>query len=222
MEKRRKKNRALLIAGSGGSDLPFLALELKEVTACLNRENTRKDRNPLDVQTVSTKKELFAAKLHNVIQEQIDLFRVVHYSGHWNHNDGSLVVNGEAWELASLVDFINRSLLVLDGCSSSHGLQAWVDLDGLTADLITGGAFGCIASVLPVKNDPLAARAFWGTLYRELRLNDPGTPVGHALVKARSALREFYNQNGLSGHPGWACYQLIGNPTINPLSDTMA
>jgi len=108
-------------------------------------------------------------------------------------------------------EIIDGSVLVLDGCSSSHGLKAWTDVESATARLIRLGAVGCVVTTLPVKNDPIVAEVLWGEFYRELRSGT--TTVGQALGKARSALKDHFALLG-SNDPTWCLYQLIGSPSV--------
>jgi hypothetical protein len=108
--------------------------------------------------------------------------------------------------------FVQNSILILDGCSSAKGLNAWSDLNSLTSRLINEGkALGCIVTNLPVKHDPIAGKELWETFYKELRENN--SSIGLALVTARRKLKKFYESLG-SQDPSWLFYHLIGRPSI--------
>jgi hypothetical protein len=215
---KREPLRALLIDGSTGSDLPLVADELEAVGKVLKTEwqRGRSWRRPLVVDCPEQFGGVSDLWLNKKKHELLDLFRLVHYTGHWDFSQDSFRVGGEEWKPDVLSDFVKGSALVLDGCSSSRGLHAWEDAAGLTAQLINMGALGCIVTVLPVKNDPIVAEVFWGTFYKDLRKNPEDTTLGRALTNARQALKSHFKLYG-SVNPAWAFYQLIGNPSVCPL-----
>ena len=111
---------------------------------------------------------------------------------------------------------IDGALMVVDGCSSSHGLQGWKDIETVTSQLMYLGALSCIVNVLPVKHDPIISEELWGELYSQLRGRK--VSVGQALNKARTALREHFEMMD-SKDPAWLFYQLIGNPSVKLLPE---
>jgi hypothetical protein len=229
--------RALLIngmadaAGAAGAAEPWVRQELDAVTGALDgsREGGRRRGLAFRVDEAANERDLdvltkkWRREIGDPGQRRL-LYRVVHYAGHWSlpeevpdapgHIDPSLLLNGERLFIEDLDEFIDSSLLVLDGCSSSAGLRSWADTEGLTAQLLGRGALGCIVTVLPVKIDPVVAEVFWASFYSCLlggRLT-----LGQALAKAREALRQHFKDLD-SENPSWAFYQLIGNPSVHLL-----
>jgi hypothetical protein len=202
-----KTYEALLINGS--TSLPFLDEEFDTITTLLQDSDRRAVR-------------VFKARRANTVDDIMSLcrkyaedhlrrnFRIVHFSGHYSGED--LLLGGETVPQYIIEPVLNGSLLVLDGCSSAHGLKAWTDVEGLTSALINkGGALGCVVTVLPVKDDPIVGAILWEAFYRDLRRG--ASTVGQALVRARIALRKHFDAIG-SRNPVWATYQLIGSPAV--------
>jgi hypothetical protein len=143
----------------------------------------------------------------------------VHYSGHWSLENKELFVGKEPLDIDEIRDFVESSVLALDGCSSSHGLQAWSDIENLTGRLLNLGALGCVVTTLPVKDDPIVSKVFWEALYGELLAESAPTTLGQAVVKGRRALKDHFKKFG-SRNPTWAFYQLIGNPSVRLLGES--
>ena len=206
---------ALLINGS--PELPFAKAELEAIRSELSREVLEAGRRVprFEAEEVDSATQLALIRQKYRRGQRIERFRVVHFTGHYSSNE--LLLNGTPIDERDDLDkFIDRSVLVLDGCSSSQGLRAWTDMESVTARLIALGAIGCVATVLPVKNDPILAEVFWGTFYRELRVNQAS--IGQALGRARRILKEELDLMG-SKNPAWILYQLIGNPSVELFSD---
>jgi len=204
---------ALLIQGSSTSDLPLLADELLEIATALGEEKRR--AAPVNANIVRSTKEYVELDVKVNETKQRELFRLVHYAGHWDAWTDGLRVGDDTWTARHLELFVHNSAMILDGCASSKTLQAWEEAKGMTADLIRMGALGCVVTLLPVKNDPIVAKVFWASFYSDLRLPE-STTIGQALVKARKQLKEHFESIG-SQNPSWAFYQLVGNPTVCPL-----
>src|SRR5207249_4254148 len=86
----------------------------------------------------------------------VNEFKVVHFTGHFNQKELMYSKANRPVMMESLKRFVERALVVLDGCSSSGGLAAWTDVYNLSAYFVErGAAVGCIAPVLPVKHDPI-------------------------------------------------------------------
>jgi CHAT domain-containing protein len=213
--------RALLINGSHGLDLPFVEEELKELELFLQkRDRQRPLRNlaPLYVENSKMISTLWQEEDDEIIRGQ---FRLVHYSGHWHYDsqdDKKIQIGDRQLAVRVLKDFIDSAVLVLDGCSSSRGLQAWSDVENLTGRLLNLGALGCIVTPLPVKNDPIVSKVFWEAFYEGLLTTKSPSTLGQALVKGREALKNHF-KNLDSPNPTWAFYQLIGNPSIRLMDD---
>lgn len=215
---RGKTSRALLIGGS--PDLPFVEKEMNEIEESLTVPFRRTRQGTLDfkVERTLSKGQIDSVEERlgeSTIAEQ---FRLVHFSGHYSSDQ--FLVEGRPISPRNLAPFIQNALLVLDGCSSSSGLGAWVsDVRGITSRLINeGGAIGCLVTVLPVKQDPLLSRVFLKTFYQGLRA--PFTSIGMALLEARCALKTHLEKLR-SKNPAWAAYQLIGSPSVR-LSDQVS
>jgi len=204
--------RALLVNASG--ELPFSDDETDGIKNFL--QSPSKYLPAFQVKRVSSAGDL--ADVEAEFDEEVQLeneFRIVHFSGHYSGND--LLIDGRRLPERYLDPFIKDSLLVLDGCSSASGLKAWTDVEGLTSKLINaGGAVGCVATILPVKNDPIVSREFWSAFYSHLRSRT--CSVGYALARARLELKRHFNEIG-SPNPTWLLYQLIGSPVVRLIGE---
>jgi len=147
-------------------------------------------------------------------QAQCKAFRLIHFTGEYSSDD--LMVDNEAIEERDLEIFVDRSLFVLDGCSSADGIRAWTDLYRVTAHFMRQGAAGCLLPVLPMKNDPIVAEIFWGAFYRWIRMD--GVSSGEALLQSRRFLKERLRELGAT-NPAWVLYQLIGNPSVEMFAE---
>jgi CHAT domain len=203
-----KRYEALLINGS--SNLPFAEEEINTIGAVL-QGSSRGDLHHFEAQRADRYEDIAGLYLKYPDEEQLNHFRIVHFSGHYSGKD--LLLGGRPLPPHILYPILKDSLLVLDGCSSARGLKAWTDIEGLTSVLINkGGALGCVVTALPVKHDPIVSKVFWEAFYRDLRRGS--STIGQALVRARLALREHFNKIG-SQNPAWALYQLIGSPAVH-------
>lgn len=214
--------KALLINGS--SDLPFALAELDAVTAGLGSGNGDSGAAASHVVTemVSTKTMLKTLWNRTKKGERVEQYRIVHFTGHYS-SDALMIRdgNGQYEEIEAheeLDQFVDRSVLVLDGCSSSAGLRAWTDMDTVTARLIQAGAVGCVATALPLKNDPIIAEWFWSRFYQQLRLKEMS--VGRALRNARATLKERLEELDID-NPAWLYYQLVGNPMVDLFAESV-
>ncbi len=204
--------RRALLLGGGLADLPFLTDELSElVTAIEGDVNQRKFRRPFEVDRIVTQDELFSLCGTRSAHERHSLYRILHWCGHWGFSGGHLQLNGKPLEIGFLADFIRDAVLALDGCHSSRQLSPWSDLKGATAQMLAHGALGCVVSVLPLRNDPVTGRVFWGAFYQKL-LSGSGATVGQAVLEARSALTTALEDWRLENVAPLA-YQLVGNPS---------
>ncbi|MBN2082121.1 hypothetical protein JW859_07925 [bacterium] len=160
--------------------------------------------------------------------EQIN--RLVHFSGHYGSKRFLSIDDDEDQCLteSKLSSFINDSLLVLDGCNSAHGMGAWIDMRNITSMLMTKyAAMGCLLSVLPVQDDPLISKKFWGEFYTKATetFGETMNTVGFALHQARNELREYLlaiekqTDCDLPCNPAYLLYQLVGNSTIRLISN---
>jgi len=227
---------ALLINGSGGSDLPFSGEQLRSLQEFLQTGKDLSERErlrPFKVDLVTEGAGVRGLVMDHGRDDARGLYRLVHYSGHWNYEDtqsvsgksaGAETPKKELWvgdkpmSVADLKEFVESAVLALDGCSSSHGLQAWSEVENLTGKIINLGALGCVVTTLPVKDDPILSDKFWETFYGIfLREMGPKT-LGQALRKARAALKEHLRATG-SKNPAWAFYQLIGNPSVRLIDE---
>jgi hypothetical protein len=207
---------ALLINGS--PELPFARAELDAVRSGLggdrNDENGHASR--VIAEEVSSKEMLLKLRGRTEYGQRVEQYRLVHFTGHYSSE--ALMINGMAVEPREELDqFIDRSVLVLDGCSSSEGLKAWTDMDTVTSRLIQVGAVGCVVTALPLKNDPLIAEWFWKAFYEEIRVK--GVSVGQALRHARAVLKQRMEDMNLC-NPAWMLYQLVGNPTVDLFTES--
>jgi CHAT domain-containing protein len=125
-----------------------------------------------------------------------------------------LQLGGGVIEIEALKDYIDQALLVLDGCSSSRGLEGWTDTGVVTSELLRLGALGCVVTQLPIRNDPIVGRIFWEKFYGELRTGK--VTIGQALLLARRELKRCLEDYRLP-NPAWAFYQLVGNPGVQLL-----
>lgn len=198
------KYEALLIKGATG--LPFLDEELGTIAAQL-QDPDKRARRTFKAQRADTRDHIW--NLLTSKERQLNRFRLVHFSGHYSGEH--LLLGEEELPLDLLRRLLPGSLLVLDGCSSGHELEAWTDMEGLTSTLMNQGALGCLVTALPVKNDPIVSKILWEVFYGNLRRGS--ITVGQALLKARLALRDHFTAIG-SKNPAWAVYQLIGSPAI--------
>jgi hypothetical protein len=212
--------RALLINGSGESDLPFVDKGLRSLTNFLTKgKESRRRLRPFEVDSAESVASLLSLKRAHPKVQRRALYRLFHYSGHWNYENRELLIGGEALELDEIKDFVDSAVLALDGCSSSQGLQAWSEIENLTGKLLNLGALGCVVTTLPVKDDPIVSKVFWEALYSELLAESAPTTLGQALVKARSTLKLHFAKLG-SPNPVWAFYQLIGNPSVRLVDES--
>lgn len=202
--------KALLVNGS--PTLPFARSELEAVKRGLSAPQRNGDAAAaVQTEEIESRDMLVDLRKRTPYGERIERYRIVHFTGHYSSE--ALMIGDDAIEPREELDqFIDRSVLVLDGCSSSKGLRAWTDMDTVTGRLIQVGAVGCIVTALPLKNDPLIAEWFWPTFYDQIR--QKGVSVGQALRRARAALKDQLEQLGLY-NPAWLLYQLVGNPTVD-------
>jgi hypothetical protein len=209
--------RALYIKGS--SKLPFAEEEMIRITQIIEGVDPTvkkiKDRN-LKVNRVCSMEDLYSLiEKSKDTNEFKDQFKVVHFSGHYS--DKCLLIDDRQINTEMLLlPFIQNSLLVLDGCSSSRDVTGWSDVGGITSQMINYGAFGCITTVLPIKDDPIVENVFWKEFYRNfvfLRYS-----VGFSLHKARLQLKNHYKTLN-STDPTWLFYQLIGSPSTKLFDD---
>ncbi|HXJ42953.1 MAG TPA: CHAT domain-containing protein, partial [Bryobacteraceae bacterium] len=199
-------------------DLPFARAELDAVMAGLAGNASDSDGvSRVASQEVSTKRMLKDLWNNTKLGERVEQYRVVHFTGHYS--SGTLMIGDEEIEANEELDqFVDHSVLVLDGCSSSEGLKAWTDMDTVTARLIHAGAIGCVVTALPLKNDPLITEWFWKAFYEKLRIK--GTSVGQALRHARAVLKDRLEEQDVS-NPAWLYYQLVGNPTVDLFAESV-
>jgi hypothetical protein len=191
---------ALLI--NGFSDLPYVKREMEIVKTFLE-EPSRGPNYSFKAHYADTSREI--SSLRDEYEDQLRTkFRIVHFCG--KYSSDTLWVKGKELSDSLLKDVSHRSLLVLDGYRDECGSSGWPDVASVTSALVNqGGALGCVVPVLPVKDDPVVAKILWGKLYQDLRR--PASTIGQALVNARRALKEQFEDN-----PAWAAYQLIGSP----------
>lgn len=203
--------RALLLGG-GGDGLPFLKDELAAVHTAIEGSGTQRKyrKAAFAVDQVFSQDEFFGLCKVRVDYQRRN-YRLVHYGGHWGYSGGHLQLDGKPLEIRFLGDFINDSVLALDGCSSSRDLSPWASLKGVTGQMLAHGALGCVVSVLPVRNDPLVSEVFWGAFYQDL-LSGAST-VGRALLKARQELAKTLESWRLESITPLV-YQLVGNPSV--------
>ena len=200
-EAQPKTHRALLINGS--SDLPFSNEEIDGLIKHL--ESPSRVPHTFEVSCVDDAQGLTKLSLEFDSEAQM-----TNFSGHYSSTD--LLSGGKRLPERWLDSFIKDALLVLDGCSSARGLDAWADIEGLTSKLSNpSGAVGCIATVLPIKHDPIVNRVFWSEFYSHLRSRS--CSVGYALTQARLALKRHFEEMA-SPNPTWIFYQLIGSPAV--------
>lgn len=200
--------RALLINGS--PDLPLASESLHAVHKAL-KDSMRGRAAEVTVDVIDSREKL--RNIDALYREQEKIvreFKIVHFSGHYSGT--RLVINGESVFDRVLQPFLKDSLVVLDGCSSSSGLKAWVDPGGIASSLINRGqALACVVTSLPVKDDPLVGRVLWRDFYQEIRRGR--ISIGQALVKARRTLRTHLDTAGLPNLIP-ALYQLCGNSSV--------
>jgi hypothetical protein len=201
--------RALVIEGA--ANLPFVGTELDAISGFLGSSNKRLPRTfePHRVTGVDDIRSLHKSYRK---QQLLDEFRIIHFSGDFDRE--AMILKGESldWDDLHSFNLLRGALLVLDGLSRAAGSGAWSDVQALTSVLINEWqTMGCIVSVLPVKDDPIISRVFWGAFYKELRLGS--STVAQALLKARGVLRDHFEAIG-SKNPAWAFYQLMGSAAV--------
>jgi len=201
--------RALLINGS--ANLRYSGAELEKISEAIENKTSRRSDYSWEAKQVES-----LSQLNNLVgsygddKEMIESFKILHFSGHYSQND--LMINESKINIKRLLEpVIKNCLLVLDGCSSSQDVTGWTDVGGITSRLINHGALGCIATILPVKHDPVIGDIFWSEFYRQLHL--PSSSIGQSLVNARIELKNQLMKLG-SDDPVWLLYQLIGSPSI--------
>lgn len=199
---------ALLI--NGDPKFSLADEELKSIEDIIREPIENKKGLTFEIELADSSDKIFRISKKYKDHDIVNRFKIVHFSGHYS--DDELFADDERIPLSSICDHIQDSILILDGCNSSEGLGAVADLKGLTSRLINvSKALGSVVTLLPIKQDPIAAKILWGEFYRELKNND--SYIGHALLHARMALKEFYMSIG-SKNPAWLLYQLIGRPCI--------
>ncbi len=200
------KDRALLVRGT--KEQPFLEEALEIVDRTLSTRGHRELIENFDVHRVETVEELERISGDMSIDRKKE-FKIVHFAGRYALDSltvGSRNVDFKKWEA-----YLKNSILVLDGMSESEGIEAWKDLEKVTAKYIEKGeALACILPVLPIKDDPIAAEFFWGAFYKEIKRGS--ATIGQALNKARIILKNHFRDAGISNY-SWAMYQLIGSPS---------
>jgi hypothetical protein len=202
---------ALLINGSPA--LPFGNVELDTIQRVLCSDPERgSGRNfRFQVERLASVQELYDLRERFPEEGQMtEQFKIVHFTGHYSEK--SLTIGEKPVQKRLLDQIVDGSVLVLDGCSSSQGLNAWTDVKGVTNELINLGALGCVVTVLPVKHDPVVSEVLWSAFYAALR-SGGASSVGRALADARRSLKEHFQRMD-SRNPAWALYQLIGNPAV--------
>jgi len=210
--------RALFINGS--SELPFANEEVKRITeiieSCESSVIKKSLCRSLKVEKVSSINDLNKiVNSFNCDKELIDQFKILHFSGHYS--DENLMINENRINTERLLSpIIQNSLLILDGCSSSRSVSGWSGVGGITSQMINHGAIGCLATVLPVKNDPIIGSIFWKEFYRSFVFFQ--YPVGQSLLNARKKLRDHFRSLN-SEDPTWLFYQLIGSPSTKMFED---
>jgi hypothetical protein len=212
--------RALLINGTAGLELPFIDEEIDSLSDFMQRGQgqPRFRLRPFKVDVIKDTDSLSRIWRYRP-KERKRLYRIVHYSGHWNFNEKDLMAGGEPLDVEEINEFVESAILALDGCSSSHGLQAWSEIENLTSKLLNFGALGCVVTTLPVKNDPIASKVFWEAFYGALLADTRSAPtVGQALARARQALKSHFKGFD-SANPAWAFYQLVGNPSVKLIEE---
>ncbi len=208
--------RALFINGTTGADLPFVGEEIASLGDFIRQGKNQPRRGRLKPFEADVPKNLASFRdlwWKYPQKASRNLFRIIHYSGHWNSGDSELTAYGDPLDAEKLREFVDSSFLALDGCSSSRGLQAWSEMENLTSKLLGFGALGCVVTTLPVKNDPIASKIFWEALYSALLADSRNATLGQALIRGRQALKAYFESIG-SANPAWAFYQLIGNPSV--------
>ena len=199
-------HRALLVNGS--QELPCAEDELDRIAERL-KTAPRGGGRGLRFEVERATSEADISKIKKRLRGRlVEDFKVVHFTGHYT--DQELMINGDGVDEDNLEKIIDGAVLVLDGCSSSRGLKAWTDVEGVTSRLIKAGAVGCVVTGLPVKHDPIISDVLWGKFYEKIRT----LTVGQALQEARHELREHLEAQGTK-NPAWLLYQLIGNPAIH-------
>jgi hypothetical protein len=219
-EELRKKmeTRALFIQGS--SDLPFADEEMEIIINTIEgieptvRRYSRYGR--LMVEKVCSPNDLSKfVQSYDSDGPLIEQFKILHFSGHYSSKN--LLIDGNVINTERFLEpIIRKSLLVLDGCSSSRDVTGWTDLGGITSEMINYGAFGCIATILPVKANPIVGDVFWKEFYKNFVLLR--NPVGQSLLNARLKLRDYF-KSIISKDPTWLFYQLIGSPSTKLFED---
>jgi len=201
--------RALIIRGD--SSLCFIDNELKSIENTIKNQKTdHEEILKFEVERANTSDMIHQINKKYDESEIIRRFRIVHFSGHYSNEE--LMADEERIPLSSLYHHIKDSILILDGCNSSEGVNARADLKGLSSRLINGGeALGSVITLLPIKQDPIAGEILWRTFYQDLK--KPNFSIGQALLNARMELKKFYKSIG-SKNPAWLVYQLIGRPCI--------
>lgn len=199
---------ALLIKGV--NDLPFLGDELDEIAERLkDRPRASRSMVQLDFKvrraaTVSAIRDLFDEEDDPEVESNI---RIVHFSG--RYNDEFILIDEAKTRWHHLEPILKRALVVLDGYSKNRGPVALDDVEKLTLKIMNRGAVGCVATMIPVKHDPIVSKIFWESFYHTLRSKKT---VGEALVTARRTLRAHFASASSPYTPTWLAYQLIGSP----------
>jgi hypothetical protein len=213
--------RALFLNGTSGHDLPFVEEEIASLGTFIRngRNQARRRLKPFEADVPADMDAFRNLWWNRPSWAHRSLYRIIHYSGHWNSGDKELTACGEPLDVERLKELADSAFLALDGCSTSRGLQAWSEIENLTGKLLGFGALGCVVTTLPVKNDPIASKVFWEALYSALLADGRNATVGQALIRGRQALKKHF-ESICSPNPAWAFYQLIGNPSVKLLEDS--
>jgi len=197
----------------GEEDLPFSEQIASSIEDALKGGGTRlgaKIGLPFQVKRVQTYSEILEVAIKYGQERVSSLFRIVHCSGHFS--EGRFWLGGSKMFLAPIANFLKRSVLVLDGCSTLGGFGVRNEMEGMTNKLINEfEALGCIVTTLPLKQDPIVGEVFWKSFYSNIRQET--CTIGRALREAREAMRDHFREIGSPEDPTWLLYQLIGSPS---------
>jgi len=182
-------------------ELAEVPLEIKKIGRVFSGQK-------IDARKVDASVDEFLKTIHTLAEEKKDL-RIIHYSGHIEHNLLALGPN-EFFDPAQLVKtfgihFESGPVIFLNGCEAS---ELWQEKDEIATHFLNAGAAACIVTHAKIPEKP--ARRFAVSFYEhylEQRLT-----VAEALHQARLALTSDKRQPNYLNDITRFVYNLCGNP----------
>lgn len=161
--------------------------------------------NKIETRKVDANVDLFLSTIHSLIEENKDL-RIIHYSGHIDHNLLALGPN-ETFDPAQLektfgIHFQSSPIIFLNGCQTS---EFWQEEDKVATNFLNAGAAACIITHARLPEKP--ARRFAVRFYEYFI--EHHLTVAEALRRARLAVGTDKQQKDIMKY----IYDLYGNPS---------